>query len=256
MEKINTLSIILIVKNEAHRIQRCLDSVAWADEIIILDSGSTDDTVKICKTYTQKVYETDWPGFGIQKNRALEKATGDWILSIDADEWLSDDLKEEIKQTINHTSETIFSIPRRTQYFGEWIRHGDIGKDRVIRLFKRGATKFTDDIVHESVKTTEHHVGQLKHFLLHDSYDTIEALIDKMNQYTTLSAKMRHDKGQTASLKKAILHALWAFLKSYVFRAGFLDGRIGFIAAVSSAESSYYRYVKLLYLKSSPTSST
>ncbi len=252
MEKINTLSITLIVKNEAHHIRRCLDSIAWADEIIILDSGSTDDTVKICKEYTQHVYETDWPGFGIQKNRALEKATGKWVFSIDADEWLSDDLKEEIKQTINNTSGTIFSIPRRTQYFGEWLYHGDAGNDRVLRLFKRGTTKFTNDIVHESIKTSGHQVTRLKYFLLHDSYDTIETLIDKMNQYSTLSAKMRHEKGKKSSLTKAITHALWAFFKSYFLNTGFRDGRIGFITAVSSAESSYYRYIKLLYLGSHP----
>ncbi|MDF3054684.1 MAG: glycosyltransferase family 2 protein [Gammaproteobacteria bacterium] len=245
----HTLSIILIVKNEARCIKRCLDSVAWANEIIILDSGSTDDTVKICKTYTEKVYQTDWPGFGIQKNRALKKATGEWILSIDADEWVSDELKEEIKQIITHSTHTLFSIPRRTQYLGEWLYHGDIGKDRVVRLFKRGIVKFTDDVVHESIETSGQYVGRIKSFLFHDSYESVETLLSRMNQYTTLSAKMRYDRGKTASLKKAITHGIWAFLKSYVFRAGFLDGRIGFIAAVSSAESSYYRYVKLIYFK-------
>lgn len=252
MEKMNTLSVIIITKNEARNIKRCLDSVAWANEIIVLDSGSVDNTVEICKAYTEKVYETDWPGFGIQKNRALEKATKDWVLSIDADEWLSDELKEEIQHVIaENGSTTIFSMPRKSQYVGDWICHGDIGKDSVIRLFKRKCATFTDDVVHESLKTDGHHVLKLKHFLLHAPYASIEELIDKMNKYTTLSAKMRDEKGKKSSLTKAITHAAWAFFKSYIFRAGFLDGRIGFVVAVSSAESSYYRYLKLLYLSKS-----
>jgi glycosyltransferase involved in cell wall biosynthesis len=248
MEKITTLSVTIIVKNEAQHVQRCLESVTWADEIIILDSGSTDNTVEICKQYTDKVFETDWPGFGIQKNRALEKVSSDWVLSIDADEWLSDDLIKEIQQTIASPSGNVFSIPRRTQYFGEWIYHGDVGKDRVARLFKKDTAKFTNDIVHESLDTGSHQVGQLQYFLYHDSYNSVEALMDRMNQYTTLSAKIRYEKGKSSSLFKAITHGLWAFIKSYILRAGFLDGRIGFIVAVSSAESSYYRYLKLLYL--------
>lgn len=251
MGKINTLSVIAITKNEAGCIQRCLDSVAWADEIIVLDSGSTDNTVELCKAYTEKVYETDWPGFGIQKNRALEKATGDWVLSIDADEWVSEGLKEEIKTIVSQNAEAfdkIFSIPRRTQYFGEWIDHGDVGKDRVIRLFKRGCTKFTDDVVHESLMVDGHSVVELEKVLFHDSYQSVEGLLERMNQYTTLSANIRHKKGKSSSLSKAIVSGVWAFLKSYLFRAGFLDGRIGFIVAVSSAESSYYRHLKLYYL--------
>lgn len=241
------LSVIIITKNEEKMIQRCLNSVRWASEIIIVDSGSSDNTIDICKTYTSNIYITDWPGFGIQKNRALEKATGDWVLSIDADEWLSEALISEIKQTLNTTRETIYTIPRKTQYMGEWIRHGDIGRDHVVRLFKRGVTKFTDDVVHESLITKGHHIAKLKHFLFHDSYSSVEELLDRMNHYTTLSSNIRYQKNIHSSLTKAITFGLWAFFKSYILRLGFLDGRIGFVAAVSSAESSYYRHLKLLY---------
>lgn len=241
--------MILIVKDEAHCIKRCLDSVAWVDEIIVLDSGSTDETVKLCKTYTTKVFETDWPGFGVQKNRALEKATGDWVLSIDADEWLSDGLIKEIKQVISHPAAEIYTVPRRTQYLGKWLRYGDGGKDSVVRLFKRGSAKFTNDSVHERLMADAKNVSQLKEVLFHNSYESVEELIEKMNQYSTLSAKMRYEKGKKSSLAKAITHAMWAFFRSYILRAGFLDGRIGFIVAVSIAGNSYYRYLKLLYFK-------
>src|SRR5262245_21980037 len=144
------ISVILITKNEADCIRRCLDSVRWADEIIVLDSGSADDTVAIAREYTEKFSVTDWPGFGIQKNRALAQATGEWVLSIDADEWVSEALHEEIKNVImNNYALDAYWIPRRTKYLGQWVDHGDIGRDKVIRLFKRGSAKFTDEIVHE-----------------------------------------------------------------------------------------------------------
>jgi len=245
---IPNISVIIITKNSADFIRRCLDSVRWAQELIILDSGSTDNTGEICREYTEHVYLTDWPGFGIQKNRALAKATGDWVFSIDSDEWVSEALQEEILQTIAHAPQyDAFSIPRRNQYLGTWVDHGDVGRDRVTRLFKRKCAQFTDDVVHESLVVQDGKIGNLKHSILHISYRTVEELLERMNYYTTLSADMRFAKGKKSSLSKAISHAVWAFFKAYILRLGFLDGRIGFIVAVSSAESSYYRYLKLLY---------
>ncbi len=242
-----SLSIIIITKNSSETIEKCLQSVAFADEIIVLDSGSTDQTISLCRQYTDKLFQTDWPGFGPQKNRALEKATGDWIFSIDSDEWIDHKLQEEITQVIQHSEKTVFTLPRRNQYCGEWIRFGDVGKDKVTRLFKRGSARFSDDSVHERI-ITDQRIAPLKSPLFHNSYQSFEALMQRMNTYTTLSAKMRFERGKKTNLLKAIFSGWWAFMRSYFFRLGFLDGKIGFIVAVSSAESSYYRHVKLMGL--------
>ena len=244
-----SLTITIITKNSAETIEKCLMSVSWADEIIVLDSGSTDETVVICRKYTNHVIETDWPGFGPQKNRALEKATSDWVFSIDSDEWITDTLRDEITQTIAQTNKNIFIIPRRNQYCGKWIRFGDVGKDTVIRLFKRGTARFSDDIVHEKLITDHQPIGKLKSPLLHNSYLSIDALMQRMNRYTTLSAESRFLRGKKTSLTRAIFAGFWIFLRSYFFRLGFCDGKMGFIVAISSAEASYYRHVKLLELQ-------
>lgn len=242
-----SISIILITKNSAKTIEKCLESIRFADEIIVLDSGSTDQTVSICRKYTNHVFQTDWPGFGIQKNRALEKASKEWVFSIDSDEWIDTALREEIFETIKNPTATVFQLPRLNQYCGQWIRHGDVGKDKVTRLFKRGAANFSNDIVHEKIITSEK-IKKLKSALCHNTYDSIDALLHRMNLYSSLSAQMRFDRGKKTNLFKAIISALWSFTRAYFFRAGFLDGKMGFIVCVAAAESSYYRHVKLMML--------
>lgn len=243
-----SISAILIVKNEALHVRRCLASLTWVDELIVLDSGSTDDTVAICREFTEQVYVTDWPGYGPQKNRALAKARGDWIFSIDADEWVTPELQAEILQLLTQPATQAFDafyIPRRTQYLDRWVDYGDVGRDRVIRLFRRDKAKFTDVVVHETIEVPSNRIGQLKNYLCHHSYRTVEELLGRMNHYTTLSAQINHQKGKKSSVPKAFAHALWAFFKAYFLRLGFMDGSIGFVVAVSSAESSYYRHLKL-----------
>lgn len=240
-----SLSVIIITKNSAETIEKCLQSVQWADEIIVLDSGSTDQTVSLCQKYTDQVFQTDWPGFGPQKNRAMAKATGDWIFSIDSDEWISDASRDEIISVMQHSTKQVFCMPRRNQYCGKWIRFGDVGRDKVTRLFKRGAARFSDDIVHERI-LTENPIATLKYPLLHNSYRSYEALLQRMNTYTTLSAESRFLRGKKTSFSRAIFAGLWAFIRSYFLRAGFCDGKMGFVVAISSAESSYYRHLKLL----------
>ncbi len=241
------LSVIIITKNETHNIRQCLESVKWADEIIVFDSGSEDNTLAICREYTDKIYETDWPGFGPQKNRALQKAAGDWVFSIDADEWVSESLRQAICSAIANSNAIAYQMPRRNSYCGHIIRYGDVGKDIVTRLFRRGYGEFSNDLVHERV-IINGDIKTLLEPLHHNSYHSLEDLLERMNTYTTLSATMRHKKGKKSSLSKAIAHSFWAFIKAYFLRLGFLDGRIGFIVAVSSAESSYYRYAKLMLL--------
>lgn len=306
-----TLSVIIITKNEAHDIRACLESVKWVDEIIVLDSGSTDDTVAICREYTNKVFITDWPGYGPQKNRALAYATGDWVLSLDADEQLSPALQAEIKTLLGqplpsppatsagqalaegekdflsppcgrsrsnasspHTgvraglfrvtgakaekclegaervclSPIAYSIPRVSTYCGKIIRYGDWRKDHCKRLFKRGQAKFQEAQVHESLQV-DGKLGRLSGHLLHATFKDLEEMLHKLNQFSSLSAQMRQQQGRNASVWTAIIHGLWTFLRGYFLRLGFLDGREGFILAVSNAEGSYYRYLKLMYLK-------
>jgi len=244
------ISATVITKNEENNIARCLKSVAWVDEIIVLDSGSTDNTVAICKKYTDKVYETDWVGFGRQKNRALEKATGDWILSLDADEWVTPELKEEIIRTIkNPGNHAAFEIPRLSSFCGQYMRHSGWWPDYVIRLCKNGAARFSDRIVHEKM-IVDGSVGRLSNHLMHESFRDLEQVLIKMNQYSTANASMLFAEGRKSSLPRAIMHGVWTFIETYILRAGFLDGRKGFILAVCNAEGTYYKYLKLILKRS------
>jgi glycosyltransferase involved in cell wall biosynthesis len=243
-----TLSVIVITKNEAHDIRRCLASVRFADEVIVLDSGSTDDTVAICREYTDKVSVTDWQGFGIQKNRALTLATGDWVLSLDADEEVPPALAEEIRQVITaDTGLAAYRMPRRSSYCGHWIDHSGWWPDYVTRLFRRRAARFNDNLVHESL-LVDGPTGTLQAPLLHYSFKDFDEVLDKVNAYSSAGAQMLHARGKKASLRQAVGHGLWAFIRTYFLRRGFLDGRAGFMLAVSNAEGTYYRYIKLMHL--------
>lgn len=244
------LSVIVIVKDAAKNIQRCLESVKWADEIIILDSGSQDNTVEICQQYTQNIFSTDWPGFGIQKNRALDKAQCKWVLSIDADETLSTDLIEEIKQIICKAEDQhdAYAIKRVSFFCGKKIRYGDWSRDKVVRLFRRlPSIQFTPVIIHEKLKGYLN-PGHLKGVIFHDTMQTISQVLLKLEHYSSFTAEKSYQQHKKSSILKAILHAKWCFIRGYLLRLGFLDGREGFILAVSNALGVFYRYVKLIYL--------
>jgi glycosyltransferase involved in cell wall biosynthesis len=243
-----TISVIIIAKNAEKTINNCLNSLRFSNEIIVLDSESKDQTKEICRQFTNLVFETDWQGFGIQKNRALEKATCEWVLSIDSDEEIPKELALEIQQAIREEKFTAFYIPRLSNYCGKWMKHGGWYPDYVLRLWKRGTAHFTNDLIHEKVVVEKGETGYLKQPLLHYAYDDLNSVLQKMNSYSTIGAQMAFEKGKKSSLSKAILHGLATFIKSYFFKLGFLDGREGFILAVSNAEGCYYRYLKLLYL--------
>ncbi len=244
----NRISVILITKNEAHDLPECLASVSWADEIIICDSGSTDATLDIARQHTSHVFSTDWPGFGPQKNRALSKATGDWVLSIDADERVSAKLRDEIKAVINQkNANDAYSIPRHSLYCGHKIRFGDWRGDRVTRLFRREKAQFTNALVHESLQVNGI-TGSLKSPLIHQAFKDFNEVLAKMDQYSTLGAQNHFASGKSASFYKAITHSLWTFIRGYFIRLGFLDGKAGFQLALSNAEGCYYRYLKLISL--------
>ena len=244
-----SISVIIITKNEQASIRRCLESVKWASEIIVLDSGSTDETVRLCREYTPHVHQTDWPGFGAQKNRALGRATGDWVLSLDADEWLTQASREEIEKTIAEPGGAVaFRLPRLSSFCGRFMRHSGWWPDHVVRLFRRGAARFSDDAVHERV-LVDGKIGTLHEPLMHETFVDLDELLGKMNNYSTLSAQDMQRAGKRSGLAMAVARAAWAFLRTYFLRGGFLDGREGFMLAVATAEGTYYRYVKLLLLQ-------
>jgi glycosyltransferase involved in cell wall biosynthesis len=244
-----SLSVVIITKNEEAVIRRCLESVAWADELIVLDHASTDRTAALCRELGAKVHESpDWPGFGPQKNRAIALASSDWVLSLDADEWVTPELRAEIERSMAAPGGmAAFMMPRSSSFCGRFMRHSGWWPDFVVRLFRRGSARFSDDLVHERV-IVEGMTAKLKVPILHEAAPDLHEMVAKTNNYSTASAVMRHREGQRGSLAAAILHGFWAFLRTYVFRLGVLDGREGFMLAVINAENSYYRYVKLMLL--------
>ena len=244
-----SLSVIIITKNEEQNMRGCLEAVSWADEIIVVDSGSTDNTVAICKELGAKALVMDWPGFGPQKNRALALATGDWVLSLDADERVSAELRLEIQSAVAHPGENLaFRMPRSSSYCGRAMRHSGWWPDYITRLFKRGHARFSDNLVHERL-IVNGKTGTLKQPLLHEAFRDLEQVLQKLNDYSTTGAMMLHRQQRKASLGIAILHGLWTFVRTYLLRAGFLDGRQGFMLAVSNAEGAYYRYLKAVLLQ-------
>jgi glycosyltransferase involved in cell wall biosynthesis len=242
------LSVVIITLNEAHAIGACLDSVAWADEVIVLDSGSTDATVEICRRHGARVEVTDWPGYGAQKNRAIERTRNEWILSLDADERVTPALRAELERALaTCTDVAAFAIPRLSSYCGKVIRHGGWWPDLVTRLFRRGRAHFSDDAVHERL-VVQGRTGQLTHPLEHEAFISLDEVLDKMNRYSAAGATRMFKAHQRGSLSRAIAHGIFTFIRTYFLRAGFLDGREGFMLAVSNAEGAYYRYLKLMYL--------
>lgn len=243
-----SLSVTVITKNETHNIEACLSSVAFADEVIVLDSGSTDNTVQLARSLGAKVSaSSDWQGFGIQKNRALALASSDWVLSLDADERVSSELQADIRSAIETGTFDVYCFPRLSSYCGQYMHHSGWYPDRVTRLFRRGSAHFSDDLIHEKVVTSRK-VGQLSTPLRHESFVNLEAVLDKVNRYSTAGAQSLLNKGRKASLSKAIGHGLWAFFRTYFLRLGFLDGSMGLVLAISNAEGTYYRYLKLCLL--------
>jgi glycosyltransferase involved in cell wall biosynthesis len=243
------LSVIIIARDEEEAIGAALDSVAFADEIVVVDSGSRDRTLEIARSRGAKVIETtDWPGFGAQKNRALDHATHDWVLSLDADERVTPELRAEIEAVVKGSARPdAYDVPRLSSYCGRYLRHGGWWPDYVTRLFRREKARFSDDLVHERL-VVNGTTARLKAHLLHEAFEDLEEVLRKVDQYSTANARMMHARGKRGSLASAILHGGWAFFRTYVLRAGFLDGRHGFMLAVSNAEGTYYRYLKLMRL--------
>jgi glycosyltransferase involved in cell wall biosynthesis len=237
------LSAIIITRNEAANIGACLDALAFCDERIVVDSGSTDATVEIARGRGARVEIRGWPGFGPQKNYALSLATGDWVLSVDADERVTPELAGAIKAALADPSTDGFEFPRLSTFCGRQMRHAGWFPDYVLRLFRRGRARFDDAPVHERV-ICDGPVKRLTPPLMHFAVTRLEDALSRVDRYSTASANALITSGRRVSFFSGIGHGLYAFLRTYVLRAGFLDGAEGFLLAVANAEGSYYRYMK------------
>ena len=241
-----TLSAILITRNEEANLEDCLASLdGLATQIVVVDTQSTDRTLVIAQRYGALISSPpDWPGFGPQKNRALDLASEDWVLSLDADERLTPELRAEIKGVLDKPQTDCYAIPRLSWYCGRFMRHSGWTPDYVDRLFKRGSARFSTDLVHERL-VPKGPVLRLKNQMLHFSFMNLAQVQEKMERYSTASAQQAFARGKTASPLKAILHGAWSFFRTYILRAGFLDGPQGFSLACSNAQGTYLRYMKL-----------
>ena len=243
------LSVIIITKNEQDNIKNCLESVKWADEIIVVDSGSTDRTEEICRKYTDKFYVKDWPGFGIQKQRALELASHKWVLSVDADERVTSELRDEIINKVAHNSNISgYLIPRLSNYLSKDIYHAGWYPDYTLRLVKKQKSHFTEDIVHEKM-VVDGSIGKLSNHFLHYPYKDISHHLQKINTYSSLSAEKMFDNGKRVGWSMIVLKAIFGFTRAYIFRRGFLDGWPGLIVSISTGLSTYLKYLKLKELR-------
>lgn len=245
------LGAIVITRNEAANIGACLASLAFCGEIVVVDNASTDATPELARAAGASVHHSpDWPGFGPQKNRALALATRAWVLSIDADERVTPQLRDEILAVVRGAAAApnAWDMPRRSSYCGQSMAHSGWYPDRVTRLFRRGTARFSDDVVHERL-LVDGAIGHLRSDLLHESFRDLESVLDKVNRYSTAGAQRMAGEGRRGSVGQAALRGLWAFLRTYFLQRGFLDGRMGFVLAVSNAEGTYYRYLKLWLLQ-------
>ncbi len=242
MEK---LSVTIITKNEENNIDRCLKSVAWADEIIIVDSGSVDRTLDICKNHKCSILSIEWLGFGKTKQFAVDQASYEWVFSIDADEEVTPELKASILKVLKDNPETTgFRISRRSFYVDKWIKHSGWDNDAPLRLFRKSGGGFNDKEVHESIEVNGK-VDKLAGKMLHYTYPTISSHIEKLDRYSELNVKKQYKSGKTYSVGKAVSRGFAKFLKMYFIQKGFLDGQTGLVLALNSAFGVYLKYIKL-----------
>jgi glycosyltransferase involved in cell wall biosynthesis len=249
MENKIPLSVAIITKNEVENLHDCLKSVAFAEQIVVVDSGSTDGTVAIASDFGCEVFTELWHGFGPQKQYAIDRCKKPWILVLDADERIPKDTAQAIRTLILSTSTIAagFSLPRKNFFQGRWIKHAGWWPDRVIRLFKKDKGRMTQAKVHESVEV-DGHVEPLTYPIEHYTESRLSQILIKIDQYSTFGAEEAFNDGKTASIWSAVFRAKLAFLHNYVLRLGFLDGSQGFTLAVTDAVNKFFKYAKLAEL--------
>jgi len=240
----NKLSVTIITKNEEKNIRRCLESVKWADEIVVIDSGSTDGTIEICREFGCKIIESSWLGFGKTKQFAVDSAGYNWILSVDADEEVTPQLKTKIQSVLQKPQANGYRIKRQSFYLNRWILHCGWNQDYPLRLFNRQKGGFNNKPVHEYV-VIKGKISKINEILKHYTYPNLTSYITKMENYSNLSAQEAFINHKKATLSKAIIHGILKFFKMYFLNAGFLDGETGLILSINSAFSVYYKYLKI-----------
>lgn len=245
-----SLSVAIVARNEAENIGRTLASVAWANEIVVLDSGSTDKTVEIAKSHGATIYYESWRGYGPGVNSALDKCTCDWILNLDADEWLTPELVLEVQALLNSQPRyNAYMIPRLNLIFGRWMRHGGLYPDHKLRLFRRGYARLREDTEPHTTPKTQERTGKLKNAILHRQYPTFESYIEHMQHYSTATIPLFLRTGRTsesifAFLANTALNPAFTFIKNYFFRGGFLDGREGLIFHLNHSAYVNWKFAK------------
>jgi len=238
------VSVVLITKNVATELPKCLESCHFADEIIVVDSGSEDETVAIAQSYGAKVILQDWLGFGPQKQFAVQQARYDWVLCLDADEWLSTKLSTKIKEIMSYPQFSAYRFARTNKFMGRFLRHGEGYPDKHLRLFDRRLANWSDDVVHECVVTSVK-IGELEGDLMHESGEDIYMYLNKQNKYTSLQAQILFSKNKHVSVGKMLFSPLFRFIKFYFVKLGFLDGLAGFVHITIGCMNSFVKYAKL-----------
>jgi len=242
------LSAVLITRNAAAVLEPCLESLAFADEIVVVDSGSSDRTAEIARERGARLVQKEWLGFGRQKQFAVEQAKFDWVLCLDADERVSPELARSIATALAAPVSPVYRMPRRNRFLGRWLAHGEGYPDWSPRLFNRQNARWSDDLVHEKVLYAVT-PGTLAGDLLHDSSDDLTAYLERQNRYTTLAARQALEQGRSAGVLHLLLSPVVRFIKFYVLRLGFLDGIPGLLHISIGCINSYVKYAKLIELR-------
>ena len=241
------ISVYIIAYNESEKIKDCINSILWADEIIVADSHSTDGTSEIAENLGAKVIHIDFNGYGNLRNKAISHCNGDWIFSLDSDERCTIAVRDEILETIKNADCDIYRVPRKNFFMGRWIKYsGWYPNFRQPQLFRNGKMAYDLKPVHEGyISHSSKAIGTLKNAIWQFPFKNMEELIHKTNRYSSLGAQKLIDRGKKGSLFLALMHALWSFTKHYIFKLGFLDGGPGFVIAFGNFEGTFYRYMKL-----------
>ena len=242
------LSVTLITLNAAQHIEACLTSVAFADEIVVVDCGSEDDTIQLAKKYGARVMHQDWLGYGAQKQFAVEQAQHDWVLCVDADERVTVALRQSIEAALSGPQAHGFTMPRCNKFLGRWLRHGEGYPDWSLRLFHRAHGRWSSDPVHEKV-SLDSTAMRLSGDLLHESSEDLATYLNKQNRYTTLAAEALFERGKRVGVVQLALSPLLRFFKFYVLRLGFLDGAAGLVHISIGCHNSLMKYAKLMALQ-------
>ncbi len=239
------LSVVIITLNAASQLEACLQSAAFADEILVVDSGSTDGTIALAERHGARIIHQEWLGFGPQKQFAVEAAKHDWVLCLDADERVSPELRASLENALKAPCTAAFRFARCNRFLGRYLKHGEGYPDWSLRLFDRRQARWSDDAVHEKV-VTQAEIGTLPGDLLHDSAESLASYLTKQNRYTSLAAEMALSAGKRATFGRIALSPLVRFIKFYLIRQGFRDGLPGFIHIAIGCFNSFSKYAKML----------